>query len=152
MAAERALPAGDRVVEDYAWASWPLWNVDPPVYRVFLTNLVNFPRQYNAETVAVSGNYLDVTYGEYWATAASDGCVGAACVRELDVPRSEAIKSRYAVVLVLAKTRESLKLQAGVASLLAGSLLCAALLAGSLLCASLLAGSLRSSIIASLHP
>ena len=41
MAAEMALPSNERVVQDFAWASWPLWNVDPPVYRVFLTNLVS---------------------------------------------------------------------------------------------------------------
>jgi hypothetical protein len=100
MAAEMALPGEERAVQDYAWASWPLWNIDPPVYRVFLTNLVSFPRQYNAETVAVSSNYLEVTYGEYFSTASSDGCHrlgdrtrGSSCVAQLDVPYGEALKS-----------------------------------------------------------
>jgi hypothetical protein len=55
-------------VIDHAWASWPIWNVDPPVYRVRIASIVNFPKTYSAELVAVSPNYLDVAYGEYFVT------------------------------------------------------------------------------------
>ena len=92
--ADKALPAAERVVVDYAWASWPLWNIDPPVSRVWLHNLVVFPRTFPAETVAVSANFLDVTYGDFFAVDASDGCAGAACVRELDVAYDAAMRSR----------------------------------------------------------
>ena len=90
---EMARPSSERIVQDYAWASWPLWNVDPPVHRVWVSNLLNFPKWYTAETVAVSGNFLKVTYGEYFV-AQSDDCQGVECVRQLDVPYSEAIRSR----------------------------------------------------------
>ena len=55
-------------VIDHAWASWPVWNVDPPVYTVRIASIVNFPKTYSAELVAVSPNYLDVAYGEYFVT------------------------------------------------------------------------------------
>jgi ABC-type antimicrobial peptide transport system permease subunit len=94
MQREMARNASERVVVDYAFASWPLWNVDPPVATVRLNNLVNFPTRYSAEVVSVSGNFLDVAYGEYAAASATDGCSVAECVRGLDVPYSEALKSR----------------------------------------------------------
>ena len=31
---EKSLPSPQRVVDDFAYASWPLWNVDPPVSRL----------------------------------------------------------------------------------------------------------------------
>ena len=86
--------AAERVVLDYAFASWPLWNVDPPVATVRLSNLVMYPNRYSAEVVSVSGKFLDVTYGEYAAAASTDGCAVAECVRGLDVPYGEALKSR----------------------------------------------------------
>lgn len=91
---EMARPSSERIVEDYAWASWPLWNVDPPVFRVWVSNLLNFPQWYLAETVAVSGNFLKVTYGEHFVAQSTDGCQGAECVRQMDIPYSEAIRSR----------------------------------------------------------
>lgn len=38
------------------------------MYTVRISSVVNFPRSYPAELVAVSPNYLDVAYGEYFVT------------------------------------------------------------------------------------
>ena len=59
-------------------------------------------QRYGAEAVAVSGNYLEVTYGRYFATHSTDGCRGAECVRQLDVPDSSVIKLRAKVLTLLA--------------------------------------------------
>jgi len=88
--------AGGGPVVDHAWASWPIWNVDPPVRTVRIGNVVAFPRTHPAELVGVSPNYLDVTYGEYFQPQRTDGCRGSACVRELDVPYGEALLLRPA--------------------------------------------------------
>uniref|UniRef100_A0A6U6A8Q8 ABC3 transporter permease C-terminal domain-containing protein n=1 Tax=Guillardia theta TaxID=55529 RepID=A0A6U6A8Q8_GUITH len=79
---ERLRP--DSCVLDFAWASWPLWNVDPPVSRVIMGNMVGFPQGFNAETVAISDNYLDVTYSEFFVPLSADGCSRQDCSRGLD--------------------------------------------------------------------
>ena len=129
MSEEMRRPPSERLVTDYAWASWPLWNIDPPVYTVYLSNVLDFPQvltcllvqkylltgtkvqkltpqellqRYSAEAVAVSGNYLEVTYGRYFATHSTDGCRGAECVRQLDVPDTSVVKLRAKVLTLLA--------------------------------------------------
>lgn len=57
--ASQGVTAGGAVV-GHAWASWPLWNIDPPVSTVRLSNIVSFPRWYDAELVCVTANYLEV--------------------------------------------------------------------------------------------
>jgi len=96
---QKSRPSKQRIVQDYTWVSWPLWNVDPPVYTTRLGNSVNFPQSWAAEVTAIQPNYLDVAYGEYFVPRESDGCEGRSrggtqCVRELEKPYDDALKRK----------------------------------------------------------
>ncbi len=41
------------------WAgTFPLWNVDPPIYHTYASNLVAFPREFALKVTGVQRNYL----------------------------------------------------------------------------------------------
>ena len=91
-------PGRRAVVAGHAWQSWPLWNVDPPVYTTRVSNLIGWPTVLDCELVSVSPNYLAVAYGEYLHAVSTDGCAAAPgpddCLRALAVPPADAIRVR----------------------------------------------------------
>ena len=38
--------------------TFPLWNVDPPIYHTYASNLVAFPREFALKVTGVQRNYL----------------------------------------------------------------------------------------------
>jgi len=87
-----ARPAAERMVEGFAWASFPIWNVDPPVLTARLANFAGWPREFPLELISLSENYLAVTHGRYTATRAADRCAAAGCLAALTQrPYSESL-------------------------------------------------------------